>query len=188
MGSPLRREDDGSTVIFGAEGKTDFFRDPASETVIANAPFIYEEIVGDFTLTVTVSPRFASTYDAGAILLFAAGDEWLKLAYENTDLGYPAIVSVATRGKSDDCNGEPWSAGTVTLRMSRRGNTVGCYYGESEEALKMHRLLIVPGEGSDRPIRLGLSVQSPTGEGCRASFEAIRLERRPVADMRKGSF
>lgn len=184
-GKPLNREFDNSSERFGAGAKTDFFRDPASAHEIASAPFVYQEITGDFTITVRLEPEFHSNYDAGAILVMSGEDQWLKFAYELTDLGYPAIVSVVTRGRSDDCNGEPWHSGSVVYRMSRRGTAVGCYYGEDEASLKMHRLLTVPGDPA-APLKVGLTVQSPTGEGAQCGFSEIRLEPSSVADMRRG--
>ena len=186
IGEPLDRRSGSESESFGAGAKTDYFRDPASDNVIASAPFVYDEVAGDFTLTVRVEPSFSSTYDAGAILLMSDEEQWLKFAYELTDIGYPAAVSVVTRGRSDDCNGEPWRSGSVLYRLSRRGSAVGCYYGERARDLKMHRLLTVPGEPS-ASLRLGLSVQSPTGEGCRCSFSEISFEPRPVSDMRRGT-
>lgn len=186
VGDPLERRRESGSERFVAGPGTDYFRDPTSEGVIENAPFVYEELLDDFTLTVRVSPRFQGTYDAGALLLIAGEGEWLKLAYENTDLGYPAIVSVVTRGRSDDCNGEGWPSGSVILRLSRSGDAVGCYYGDSREGLKMHRLLRIPGPGGSAPVRVGLSVQSPKGAGTEASFSEIDLQRVAVADMRKG--
>ena len=195
-GNPIERSSGTGSEEFGAGPETDYFRDPASAHVIASAPFIYEELSGDFTMTARVEPQFSATYDAGGLLLMVDDEHWLKLAYENTDIGYPAIVSVATNGRSDDCNGEKWSTGSVLLRMSRKGGALGCYYGKSVGTLKMKRLLRVPGlpttedSGgaivSTGPLRIGLTVQSPKGSGTRARFTEIELRSVGVEDMRRG--
>jgi regulation of enolase protein 1 (concanavalin A-like superfamily) len=191
MGSPLDIEQSEARVAFSAGPATDFFRDPASERAIANAPLLWRPAPERFTLTAHVRPDLASNYDAGALFFYTDDEHWAKLAYEQTDIGYPAVVSVVTHGRSDDCNGEPWQAGEIWLRLSRSGVTLGLYYGADGREWKMHRLLRVPApptEGKDsaeRP-RVGLSVQSPTGAGCRVAFEDITWSEEPVLDFRKG--
>lgn len=185
IGKPVEPEIGESVVTFGAEGRTDYFCDPASETVIGNAPYFWREATPAFTLTVRVRPEFGSTYDAGAILYYADKEQWTKLAYEYTDMEYPAIVSVVTRGRSDDCNGEAWPSGEVWLRVSRKEGLLGLYYGEDGTRWKMHRLLATPGEAHAQGL-VGLSVQSPTGDGCRARFDQISWRPEPISDFRKG--
>jgi hypothetical protein len=185
IGSPVEPEIGETAVTFGAKGKTDYFRDPASETVIGNAPFYWREATPAFTLTVRVRPEFGSTYDAGAIFYYADEEHWTKLAYEYTDMAYPAIVSVVTRGRSDDCNGEGWPSGAAWLRVSRRNALLGLYYGEDGTHWKMHRLLNTPGEAHAQGL-VGLLAQCPTGEGCRVRFDRIGWSTEAVSDFRKG--
>ncbi|MFP4427329.1 MAG: DUF1349 domain-containing protein [Spirochaetaceae bacterium] len=185
IGKPVDPEVEESRVVFGAGPKTDYFRDPASETVIGNAPFFWQEARSTFTLTARVRPGFQSTFDAGALFYFADENNWAKLAYEFTDMDYPAIVSVVTRGRSDDCNGEAWPSGEVWLRVSRNEGAIGFYYGPDGENWKMHRLLRVPGYEHAQGL-VGLIVQSPTGEGCRVHFEDLSWTTEPVTDFRRG--
>lgn len=185
IGSPVDPEIEEKRVTFGSEGKTDYFRDPASEMVIGNAPYYWREATRSFTLTARVRPEFRATFDAGAILYYADEEHWTKLAYEFTDMDYPAIVSVVTRGRSDDCNGEAWPSGDVWLRVSRKEGVLGLYYGADGEEWKMHRLLAVPGQEHSQGL-VGLSVQSPTGQGCRVRFDHIEWNNAAVSDFRKG--
>jgi hypothetical protein len=194
MGTLIDLEQSESRVAFAAGPETDFFRDPASEANLSSAPFLSRPAPQQFTLTVRARPELASTYDAAALLLYADREHWVKLACELTDMGYPAIVSVVTRGRSDDCNGEPQPAGEARLRLSRRGNTLGLYYAAAD-GWKMHRLLTVPAPiraGGERgpqaaDLRVGFSVQSPTGAGCRAVFDEIEWREEPVTDFRTGT-
>lgn len=185
IGKPVDPEVEESRVVFGAAGKSDYFRDPASETVIGNAPYFWREAPRAFTLTALVKPGFQATYDAGALFYYANEEHWSKLAYEYTDMDYPAIVSVVTRGRSDDCNGEPWPSGEVWLRVSRKEGTLGFYYSEDGKNWKMHRLLAVPGQEHSQGL-IGLLAQSPTGEGCRVTFDQLSWSLEAVADFRKG--
>lgn len=61
---------DGALVLAAAAG-TDFFVDPAGggETPPDTGRLEAVPPVGDFTLAARVRPRFASVYDAGALLL-----------------------------------------------------------------------------------------------------------------------
>jgi hypothetical protein len=204
MGEPQQVRHGDSGVSFIAPGRTDFFRDPASREAIDNAPYLYRDAPSHFTFSTRVVPGFASRYDAGAILCYRDPESWVKLAYEYTDLGYPAIVSVATRGRSDDCNGEPVSLGEVWLKVSRRESLLGLYYSFDGEAWKMHRLLQLPGaaysgagskagsgsgsaDASGGPgWRIGVAAQSPTGDGCPVDFRELSWSDRAVDDFRKG--
>ena len=185
MGTPTGPEISQQAISFTAGGKTDFFRDPASDMEIANAPFFFRKAPQSFTLTVRLSPEFAATYDAGALLYYMDERRWAKLAYEQTDMGYPAVVSVVTRDRSDDCNGEPWSSGALRLRVSRRGGTIGFYYGAEGNEWKMKRLFVLDADSAAQPL-IGIAAQSPTGEGCRVLFDELDWREESVANFRTG--
>ena len=191
MGEPQQLRHDEDQVSFAAAGGTDFFRDPASTDAIDNAPYLYRDAPSQFTFSVRVEPEFASRYDAGAILCYRDPETWVKLAYEYTDLGYPAIVSVVTRERSDDCNGEPVSGGQVWLKVSRRETLLGLYYSLDGRQWKMHRLLQIPEPadsalGSSGSWRVGVAAQSPTGDACRVGFRDLSWSDRAVDDFRTG--
>lgn len=185
MNSPQDLTESDGSVSFEAPGKTDYFVDPVSGAVTRSAPFYYVIPPEAFTFTARVSPAFAATYDAGALFYYAEEHSWVKLAFENTDMAYPAVVSVVTRGKSDDCNGEPVRAGSLWLRMSGKDDVLGLYYSLDGVKWKMQRLLSLEVPRNVSP-RLGLVVQSPTGEGCRAVFDHIELTDTEVRSFRSG--
>src|SRR5437764_8045062 len=94
-------------LSISAGPKTDWFADPAGAEPALNAP----ALVGrppdeDFTLVARVRIDAASTFDAG--VLFVHGDDttWAKNCLELSPQGQPMIVSVVTRGVSDDCNSQ----------------------------------------------------------------------------------
>ncbi len=178
---------DTSSSVITCTGPVDFFIDPKDRRTVANAPVWYREEAGDFSPAVTVQPRFVSTFDAGALLAMVDDTHWVKLAFEFTDLGFPAVVSVVTQEFSDDANGQKINAETVRLRMSRRGNLwalhwadVGTFAQAPWRMLRYFRL----GEPGD-PVKVGLLTQSPTGTGTSVEFTDI-ARGDPPADMRIG--
>ncbi|MBN1798887.1 MAG: DUF1349 domain-containing protein [Spirochaetales bacterium] len=172
-------------IIIHAPAKTDYFEDPLSDYSMSNAPFLYREISGDFTFSCTILPDFTNTYDAGAVLFYADRKHWIKFAFENTDLGYPAVVSVVTNEKSDDCNGQKIEADAITLKISRKQKVIGLYYSPDNADWKMTRLLHFS-HGSQNSTRIGISAQSPAGNGCRVIFKKFEIKNQAILDFRKG--
>jgi hypothetical protein len=48
--------------------------------------------------------------------------KWIKSAFENTDLGYPPVVSVVPNGYSGDCSGERMDYMAISLQIVRKGD------------------------------------------------------------------
>jgi regulation of enolase protein 1 (concanavalin A-like superfamily) len=172
-------------ITIHAPANTDYFRDPLSAYARHNAPFLYRETSSDFTFSCDIRPEFRQTYDAGTILFYADAEHWLKLAFENTDLGYPAVVSVVTRGKSDDCNGEQIESAFLSVKLSRKGNVLGAYYAAGNTGWKMLRLCELECSPRGKAL-IGIAAQSPMGNGCTVRFSHIRFLDTPVGDFRKG--
>ena len=106
VGAPATADDDTSATTISCTGRVDVFIDPKDRRTVANAPLWYRTEAGDFSLSATVRPRFVTTFDAGALLAMIDDTHWVKLAFEFTDLGFPAVVSVVTQEFSDDANGQ----------------------------------------------------------------------------------
>ncbi len=176
---------DNNNIIIYAPEKTDFFEDPLSDYSMKNAPFFFKEISGDFTFSCSISPDFKNTYDAGAILFYAAKKQWIKFAFEKTDLGYPSLVSVVTNGKSDDCNGEKIEFNSLTLKISRKASVIGLYYSPNSSDWKMVRLFPFTHKSYNSEL-LGITAQSPIGEGCRVIFKDFKFKNESIQDFRKG--
>ena len=171
--------------------RVDFFNDPKDGRTVASAPFLYREHSGDFSVVATVRPDFFATYDAGTIFAWIDGSRWIKLAFEATDLGHPAVVSVVTDGTSDDANGQRIDAPEVRLKLSRTDALWGLHWAPtrrsdsgSEAPWSMVRYLRL-GESGER-VRVGISVQSPIGSGCTVRFSEITFSYAPPVNMRTG--
>lgn len=172
-------------VTICAPGETDFFNDPKSSLRKSDAPFFSREVTGDFTVQGRVKPDFRGTFDAGTLMFYCDDYSWVKLAFEQTDMGCRSIVSVVTREISDDANGEVVTEEGVFLKMSRRGDVIGLYYSLDGTNWRMVRVLSFPVPVGSVCF-LGVSAQSPRGSGCEVSFSHLEFLTRPVEDFRKG--
>ncbi|HXW78327.1 MAG TPA: DUF1349 domain-containing protein [Acidimicrobiales bacterium] len=177
------RVDDGVLAV-SAGARTDWFVDPGSGKTTLNAPALLGSLTGDFLLSARLNVSFASTFDAGALVLWQDEHTWAKLAFEFSPQRRPLVVSVVTRGESDDCNSVPIDTGAVWLRVARLGHAYAFHAsldGQSWQFVR-HFRLAEAGEA-----KVGFEVQSPVGEGCSAEFREIAYEGTTLADLRNGT-
>lgn len=172
-------------IIIEAESNTDFFVNPASKNVTSNAHLYMVSAGSEFTFSCRVKPFFESTYDAGAVMVYIDKYNWVKFAFEQTDIGYPAVVSVLTREYSDDCNGEEISFNSIYLKISKKEELTGLYYSLDGENWKMKRLFRFDNKKQE-DIYFGIEAQSPQGNGCKVEFSEMIVESKAVNDFRKG--
>src|SRR3979411_1855706 len=103
-GQPLAAEIGGDALTITAGPRTDWFINPRTGEVKESAPALIGPVIGDFLLSARVEVAFASTFDAGALVLWGDDRTWAKLCFEYSPQREPMVVSVVTRGVSDDCN------------------------------------------------------------------------------------
>jgi uncharacterized protein len=188
MLSPLRWLNEPATsdvgedaVRIAAGARTDWFVDPGTDRPTANAPALVAAVQGDFLLAAKVEVEFAATFDAGALLLWHDDRTWAKLCFEFSPDAEPMVVSVVTRGVSDDCNSRVVDGTAVWLRVARIGRAYAFHCsadGARWDLVRHFRL--------DGLVEAGFEAQSPTGEGCAATFTEICFEARTLADLRSG--
>jgi len=128
---------------------------------------------------------FATTYDAGVLLLWVDERRWAKLCFEFLPMAEPMIVSVVCRGVADDANAFVVAGRSVRLRVSRVGPAYAyhaCVDGQSWQLIRYFSI-------DDDPVRalVGFEAQSPTGEGCSVTFDEIRFVSERLAHLRDGS-
>lgn len=174
---------DGSLRIV-AGPRTDLFVDPAGGVVALGAPRIVGAVEGDFQLSARVRADLRATFDAGALVLHAADHTWVKLALERSPHGKAMIVSVVTRGVSDDANGRVVTGEGVWLRVSRIGGACALHASDDGARWELVRHFAL-----DAPdgLTAGFLAQSPTGEGATATFDDVRFVAEPLAELRDGS-
>ena len=171
-----------------APPRSDIFVDPggpAPESTLNAATLLGVPPDGDFQLSARVTVDFATTYDAGVLLLWVDEQRWAKLCFELSPSGEPMIVSVVCRGVADDANAFVAAHRSVRLRVSRLGPAYAyhaCVHGQTWQLIRYFSI------DDDAPrARIGFEAQSPTGEGCTATFDEIRFVTERLANLRDGS-
>ena len=141
-------------------------------------------VAGDFQLSARVTVEFASTFDAGVLMLHAGERLWAKLCFEYSPRNEPMVVSVVTDGTSDDANAFVVVGNGVWLRVARLGPAFAFHASLDGERWELVRHFALP--LGDEPA-VGFEAQSPTGEGCVVRFDEISFRAARLGDLRDGS-
>ena len=171
-------------ITIRSDAKKDYFNDPDGK-LYNTAPVLLSKVdnARPFTLTVKVIPSFAATYDAGALYIFSTDQLWQKFAFERDEQGRTRIVSVRTIETSDDNNHDVVTQESVYLKISSDTKTVGLYYSTDNVNWNLARLYK---NNYPEIIWLGVSSQSPTGNGNVTYFEKCSLTDKCIKDFRMG--
>jgi len=177
---------DAERAQFKAAAKTDWFFPPDGSTRLTNVPYLgllVAEPVFHFSAKVEVS--FKSPYDGAALFVRTHDDQWGKIAFEYSPQANPTIVSVVTRGTSDDSDGPQPSTNTVFLRAYRHHSTFAFHFSEDGKYWKFLRWFSLS-QNEPREVELGIGCQSPTGAGCSAVVSDFRYVASAIPDLRNG--
>ncbi|WP_119069004.1 DUF1349 domain-containing protein [Aggregatilinea lenta] len=174
-----------NSLSITAGAKTDWFVEPSgSDWVSSNAPAaLFMPPVEKFLLSAKVTVNFASTFDAGVLVLYEREDLWTKLCFEYSPQHKPMIVSVVTRGLSDDCNSTVIDGNTVYLRVARIDMAFALHYSLDGKYWNMVRYFTL---GKVESLQAGFLAQSPTGESCTVVFSEIAYRAESLKDLRSG--
>jgi uncharacterized protein len=176
--------EDGSLSIH-AGASTDLFADPGGGPPTLSAPRLLADLpAGDHQLRARVTAGHAATFDAGVLLLFAHERAWAKLCLERSPEGEAMVVSVVTRGVSDDANSFTLDEPRAWLRISRLGAAHAFHASTDGARWRLVRHFALDADG---PVLAGFLAQSPTGDGCTAVFDEIAHRPERLADLRDGS-
>lgn len=183
----LSRDNDGKRLRFNAGGPADFFCDPSGKSPVRTAPLLLTPVdnTKPFTLTAKVKPHFTrdGLYNAAALYIYANPHLWQKLAYEQDEQRQHRIVSVRTRGRSDDCNHDVVRQQYVYLRIHSDTKSVALYYSLDKREWDLVRL-----HQNEYPAKVyvGISNQCPADTASYSHFEELALGAEPIADLRLG--
>lgn len=161
----------------------DYFQDPAGVASADSAPYLWLPVTGNFTARAHIRHSFASTYDAGAIMVRQDAQHWAKLCFEATDFGTRAVVSVVTDGHSDDANGVDVQVSDIWLQVVRRENLLAMHYSLDGVTWHMVRYFGL----TLRETQVGLVAQCPVGQGAVIDWLSFTLGADVPANMRAGS-
>lgn len=171
-------------ISITAGRQVDWFIHPSGEPVYASAPIaLFTPPDSTFQLQAKVTVDFAGTYDAGTIFLYVHDTLWAKLCFEYSPQGQPMVVSVVTRGVSDDCNSVTIEGRSVYLRLYREERVLAFHYSLDGRNWHFVRHFSL---GDVAQSQVGFSAQSPVGEGCEVIFSDIRYTPSPISDLRNG--
>jgi uncharacterized protein len=174
---------DDDTLSINTGPKSDLFIAPDGRVSVDNsarALFIPQK---DFLLSAKVKVDFASTFDAGVLMVYDNKKAWAKLCFEYSPQQQPMVVSVVNRDFSDDCNSVPIDGNEVYLRVAQKDRCFAFHFSTNGTFLHMVRFFSL---GESENLRIGFSSQSPTGEGCRSEFSDIHYGPNTLTDNRNG--
>jgi regulation of enolase protein 1 (concanavalin A-like superfamily) len=183
LGKPKNFSVDEKSLKITSGPREDWFIDPETAEMTSNAPAYICEPSGDFTLQARVTPGFATTFDAGALVLWHDESNWAKLAFEYSPQGHAMVVSVVTRGESDDCNSVILDSESVWLRIARRGRAHAFHYSLDAQEWHFVRYFRLNENGA---AAVGFEAQSPLGDGCTARFSDVAYSTTRLTDIRSG--
>ena len=175
----------GRELKISAGEKTDWFVDPFDGAVHNNAPMLIFTPGHDYVLSAKLSVGFHSKWDAGAFMVWADDHHWAKLSFELSPAKQPTLVTVVTRGLSDDCNSVPISGNTVYLQIARSGSAYVFYFSSDGKNWQIVRVFSL-GEGL-KP-RVGFESQSPAGQGTEVVFSEIHYTPKKIANIYNENF
>ena len=174
--------DSKNVLSISSNAKSDWFVDPFDGTVANNAPILFFTPGSDYVLSARVTVKFATKWDAGALMLMGDDHHWAKLSFEFSPDGKPTLVTVVTRGLSDDCNSMSLPGNSVALRIAKSGTTYVFYFSTDEQNWQILRTFSLD---TELPVRVGFESQSPAGAGAVAEFSTITYDPHRIGNIYK---
>ncbi len=164
---------------------SDWFHNPSDSSVMNNAPVaLFTPTGADFLFSAKLTVEFKSTFDAGVLFIYLNHGTWAKLCFEYSPQSEPMVVSVVTRGRSDDCNSVVIGGNTVYMRVGRQANALVYHYSTDGQTWHFVRHFTL---GDLTNLRIGFAAQSPTGKGCTVHFTEIGFKYVKLLDLRSGA-
>jgi hypothetical protein len=181
---PAAFEHAGGALRIVAGPGTDWFVDPGGKPPSRNAPALAGPQAGPFHLSARVAVTFAATFDAGGLFVYADEGRWAKLCLERSPQDEATVVSVVTRGLSDDCTSESVAGDSAWLRVSRLGTDFAFHLARDGRSWRFVRHFAL--EAGDEPL-IGFEAQCPTGDECAVTFDHMAFGTDPAPALRDGT-
>jgi uncharacterized protein len=175
--------DSGHELKISSGKTTDWFVDPFDAKVANTAPILSFAPDPDYVLNAKVSVEFRSKWDAGAFMIWADDHHWAKLSFELSPEKQPTMVTVVTRGLSDDCNSFPINGNKVFLQVARTGNTYVFYSSIDGQHWKILRTFSLD---TNLKQMAGFEAQSPAGTGAQVTFSEIHYSPTKIKNIYTG--
>jgi uncharacterized protein len=176
---PVTYSINGNELFISAGEKTDMFRDPNVTYNTDNAPKLMFRPDDDFVLSASIEHGFTNKWDGGAIVLKSDSLNWVKFCFEKDYTGARRVVSVVTKGISDDCNSVEIKSDKVFYKIAKAGNVITLYYSETGSKWFLVRHLQFDVK---KGYTIGFLAQSPTGKKCDVTFGNIKYAAKKISD------
>lgn len=174
-------------IRFSVGEKKDFFNDPDGKLSNNSAPVLMTVVdnTKPFTITAKVTPTFNETglYNAGVLYIYVSDSLYHKFCFEQDERGHHRVVTVRTRGTSDDNNHDIVTQPYVYMKLTSDTKTVASYYSLDNINWQMVRLYR---NEYPQQIGVGISAQCPVDKGTVSYFEELHIESSSVKDVRLG--
>jgi regulation of enolase protein 1 (concanavalin A-like superfamily) len=186
-----RRDEQGGGVVAAALAHSDFYINPGgagsadAESLLNAATLLGPPPEGDFQFSARVTVDFKAQYDAGVLFLWVDEQHWAKFCFEFSPAAEPMVVSVVTRGVSDDANAYVVPERSVWFRVSRVDRAYAYHASTDATTWQLIRVFCLGDTLTNH--RVGFAAQSPIGDGCTVTFDEIRFTEHRLADLRDGS-
>jgi uncharacterized protein len=166
------------TILSGKQ--TDWFVDPFDGTIHNTAPMLLFVPTNDYVFNAKVKVGFKAKWDAGALMVWADEHHWAKLSFELSPAKQPTLVTVVTRGLSDDCHSVPISGNTVYLQIAKSGSAYVFYFSSDGKHWQVLRVFNL---GDDLKPRVGFESQSPAGAGTKVVFSKVHYSPKKISNI-----
>jgi len=174
---PVSWSQDSDRLTIQVTPKTDYWRQTHYGLTVDDGPFYFQNIGGEFEMTVTIQGEYKSRFDQTGLMLRLDQTNWIKFGVEYLE-NHINISAVVTRDRSD------WSMiklqnipSEVELKMIRRIDAVEFLYRlNSQSEYSLLRLAYFP---EINPVMAGMMTASPDGEGFKAIFNDFKVKHLP---------
>lgn len=153
--------------------KSDFWRRTHYGFIRDTGHFFYQEVHGDFEVSVRVNGKYEALYDQAGLMLRVDEENWIKTGIEFFE-GYQHASAVVTREFSDwsvtRLEGSPES---FWLRVTRKAEAVEIFYSLDGQNFNLMRVCyLVPSAVT----QVGFMCASPEGPGFQVGFEDYSVQ------------
>lgn len=168
-----------SSIVIVSGEKTDMFRDPNVTYNTDNAPKLMFKADSNFILSAAVEHSFTSKWDGGALVLKLDSLNWVKCCFEKDYTGARRVVTVVTKGISDDCNSVKVNSNKVYFKIAKANNVITIYYSLTGAKWFLIRHFTFDAYNN---LNVGFLSQSPTGKECKVKFSDINYVIKKIKD------
>lgn len=173
--TPPSWQEESDKLVVTSGAKTDFWRVTRHDFIKDDGHFYYQEISGDFTISVKITGQYNSLYDQAGLMVRMDEKTWIKCGIEYVD-GLQHASVVVTRDYSDwsvvPLHSHPMS---TWIRVRRFGAALEVDYSNDGTNFIMLRECYLT---DAKTLQAGMMIAAPRGDGFQTTFEEFSIEAR----------